>query len=188
MDEVRQQRERLRQKLRAERSALGPAELRAAAEACCTHARPLLRGARVVALYAASRGEIDPSSLMGGGLRVVWPRVEDEQSLTFREGPLQPGRFDILAPAADAPAVDAAALDLVFVPGLAFDRAGNRLGYGRGYYDRALAASPRALRVGLCHSFQLVDSLPAHAADEPVDFIVTPDGAHPTGARGKETP
>ena len=62
----------------------------------------------------------------------------------------------------------------IFVPGVAFSRDGHRLGFGRGYYDRALAAAPRALRIGLCHEFQLVDHWPPRIGDEPVDLVLTP--------------
>jgi 5-formyltetrahydrofolate cyclo-ligase len=179
VEDVRSQRETLRRRLRAERSALSPAELHSASLACAKNFAPLVYG--VVALYSPIRGEIDPGHINDA----VWPRIEDDGRLTFRSGPLLPGRYDILAPAADAPEKTP---DVILVPGLAFDRRGHRLGYGRGYYDRALAACPRALRIGLCHSFQLVEVLPEEAHDQPVDYIVTPDGALATHARPKETP
>jgi 5-formyltetrahydrofolate cyclo-ligase len=182
--DVRENREALRRRLRAERSALSPAELHSASQACATNFAPLIHG--VVALYSPIRGEIDPCLWPGFIINdAVWPRVEDDGRLTFRSGPLAPGRYEIPAPAADAPEKTP---DVILVPGLAFDRRGHRLGYGRGYYDRALAACPRALRIGLCHSFQLVEVLPEEAHDQPVDYIVTPDGALATNARLKETP
>ena len=99
-----------------------------------------------------------------------------------RGEPLATGRFGILEPrAAGAVAVDD--LDVILVPGVAFARDGHRLGFGHGYYDRALAGAPRALRIGLCHEFQLVDRLPPRIGDEPVDFVRHPARAHPTGAR-----
>jgi 5-formyltetrahydrofolate cyclo-ligase len=185
VQDVREQRETLRQRLRAERRALSPDEVRVASESCCAHAGPLLGGARVVALYSATQGEVDPAALVPLIDLVVWPRVEDDGGLTFREGPLGPGRFSIPSPAAEAPTHDPA---VIVVPGLAFDDHGHRLGFGRGYYDRALRAHPAALRIGFCHSFQLVDEVPAEAHDEPVDHIVTPDGAQATYARLKENP
>jgi len=176
--DVREQRDSLRQRLRAERSALLAADVRAASEACCAHVAPLVHG--VVALYAAIRGEIDPSHLHIND--AVWPRIEGDR-MVFREGPLEPGRFDIPAPTGRERQPE-----VILVPGLAFDRRGHRLGYGRGYYDRALAACPEALRIGLCHSFQVVEALPEEAHDQPVDHLVTPDGALATRARLKEIP
>ena len=65
-------------------------------------------------------------------------------------------------------------LDVVIVPGVVFDRAGNRLGYGGGYYDRFLAqVAPQAIRIGLAYSGQLVDRIPALPHDVPMDVLVT---------------
>ena len=68
--------------------------------------------------------------------------------------------------------VDHAALDLVLVPGIAFDRRGWRIGFGAGLYDRFLAGVG-APRVALAFSLQILDSLPVEPHDEPVDWIVT---------------
>jgi len=65
-------------------------------------------------------------------------------------------------------------LDVVIVPGAVFDRVGNRLGYGGGYYDRFLAqAAPQAVRIGLAYSGQLVDRIPALSHDVPMDVLIT---------------
>ena len=64
-------------------------------------------------------------------------------------------------------------IDVAFVPGTVFDRSGYRLGYGRGYYDRFLAASPRAVRIGLAYSLQLTDYVPAQSHDIPMDILIT---------------
>jgi len=171
--------EELRKSLRQRRAALTADEVRVASERCCAHAAPLVHG--VVALYAAVRGEIDPSHLLIND--AVWPRMEGDH-IRFCRGPLQPGKYDIPEPTGEERQPD-----VILVPGVAFDRRGHRLGYGRGYYDRALAARPQVRRIGLCHSFQLVEALAEEAHDEPVDYIVTPDGAQATNARRpKEIP
>ena len=65
-------------------------------------------------------------------------------------------------------------LDLVLVPGLAFDRRGHRLGHGHGYFDRFLARVPKATStVGLAYRFQLLDRLPAATHDRAVQTILT---------------
>jgi 5-formyltetrahydrofolate cyclo-ligase len=191
VDDDREAREALRRRLRAERSALATDEVSAASAAVCAHAGAFLDGARAIAFYSATRGEIDPAPLArqarARGVRLAYPRVASVQppALAFHlvDGPetLGPGVFDIPAPPAGAPL--AGALDVVLVPGVAFDEEGHRLGYGRGFYDRALAQHPGATRVGLCHRFQLLPRVPRRAGDEPVDFVITPDGARPTGAR-----
>jgi 5-formyltetrahydrofolate cyclo-ligase len=187
-----QTRAALRARLRQAREALPEAELRRASTAACGHVAALgaIARARRVALYAATRGELDPAPLAGAlAGRVCYPRVvaSNPPTLAFHavDGPaaLAPDRFGIPAPPPTTPTVALDALDVVIVPGIAFAPDGQRLGYGRGYYDAALAACPAALRIGLCHTFQIVDRIPARAGDEPVDLLVTPDGARRTGAR-----
>jgi 5-formyltetrahydrofolate cyclo-ligase len=62
--------------------------------------------------------------------------------------------------------------DLVIVPGLAFNQAGGRIGYGAGYYDQFLIEHPNALKVAVCFPFQLTENLPQEAHDLPMDRIV----------------
>ncbi len=73
-------------------------------------------------------------------------------------------------------------IELVIVPGCAFDRRGNRLGYGKGYYDRFLAKIP-ALRIGLAFACQIVERVPTHHLDVPMDVIITEDEWILTGVR-----
>jgi 5-formyltetrahydrofolate cyclo-ligase len=192
VDDERERRDALRRRLRAERARLTPAEARAASAAVCAHLAQLpgLASARSLALYAAVQNEIDPAGVpLGPGVLVAYPRV-DGLALRFHvvagRDELRVAQHGIAEPPETAPLAES--LDLIVVPGVAFDAAGNRLGFGRGYYDRALAARPAALRVGLAHSFQLLESLPRREGDEPVDWIVTPDGARATLARGLKEP
>ncbi len=85
------------------------------------------------------------------------------------------GRFGIREPAAGCATVALGALDLVLVPGMAFDRRGFRLGRGGGYYDRLLAETG-AIKCGVAFEEQLVEAVPAEPQDVPVDCIVTPCG------------
>lgn len=65
-------------------------------------------------------------------------------------------------------------IEIALIPGSVFDRQGNRLGYGGGYYDRFLALqAPQALRIGLAYGFQVVERLPAQLHDVPMDMLVT---------------
>ncbi|MBZ4644854.1 MAG: 5-formyltetrahydrofolate cyclo-ligase [Clostridia bacterium] len=65
-------------------------------------------------------------------------------------------------------------LDLVLVPGLAFDTSGYRIGYGGGYYDRLLQRLPqKTITIGLAFEFQIVDNIPVESFDRKVDFIIT---------------
>ena len=190
----RMQREVLRRTLRDKRAALAEGLVRAmSADVCAAVARlPAFGRAKTVALYSPVRGEIDPTQLRQllheRGATVAYPRVVSTVPPLLAFCAVAPGetlatgRFEIPEPRA-AGAIAADDLDLIFVPGIAFSRAGQRLGFGHGYYDRALAAAARALRIGLCHDFQLVDHVPSRIGDEPVDLVQTPRERAVTGAR-----
>lgn len=66
-------------------------------------------------------------------------------------------------------------LDILLVPALAFGRSGERLGRGGGFYDRLLPQAPRALKIGLCYDFQLLERIPMEAEDFPMDVVLTPE-------------
>ena len=84
------------------------------------------------------------------------------------------GKFAIREPRADAPSVELATIAAFIIPGLAFDRAGGRIGWGRGYYDATLAAAnPQALRIGLAFECQLVESVARDPHDVPLHYVVT---------------
>ena len=94
---------------------------------------------------------------------------------------LEPSRFGVPVP---SPPTHAVRPDLVFVPLLAADRKGWRIGYGAGYYDFALRELRRdggdLIAVGLCFEGQLVDAVPHHDGDERLDWIVTEAGVFRT--------
>lgn len=138
---------------------------------------------QVVALYWPIRDEIDCkpllTALVDSGQPVCLPVVlGDEEPLEMRlweEGqPLYPSGFGTLAPAETAPVVEP---DIVVIPLLAFDRLGTRLGYGKGYYDRTLAAlSKKPLLVGYAFAGQELDFIPREDHDMPLDILVTEAG------------
>ena len=66
-----------------------------------------------------------------------------------------------------------ALIDLIVVPGVAFDTKGNRLGRGKGYYDRLLPHIPSAYKAGICFPFQIVEEVPAESFDILMDEIIT---------------
>jgi len=84
------------------------------------------------------------------------------------------GKFGVREPAAQCAAMPLNQLDLVLVPGLAFDRFGSRLGRGRGFYDRLLG-EVSGVKCGICYQGQLLESLPTEGHDVSVSFIVTPN-------------
>ncbi len=136
--------------------------------------------------YWPIRSEVDARPMMrhlqAMGLTGALPVVlAKEQPLGFRRwapgDPLEEGAFGVSTPLAKAAAIRP---DLLLVPLLAYDREGNRLGYGAGYYDRTLAALRRAgevLCVGLAFAGQRIDRIPVEPDDEPLDWIVTEHNA-----------
>lgn len=132
--------------------------------------------------YWPMRGELDPrplmASLAGRGHPLLLPAVAGEgQPLSFREWregeALTAGPFGTQEPRADAPE---GVPGIVIVPLLAFDDAGYRLGYGKGYFDMTLAELRRrsgVLAVGFAYEAQRGESLPRDDWDQPMDWIVT---------------
>lgn len=95
------------------------------------------------------------------------------------------GRLGLRMPdPACAKNIDPARIDLVFVPGVAFDREGNRLGMGAGYYDRFLTRALQALFVGMAWSFQVADAVPAATHDISMNYLLTEEGIFRCG-KGK---
>lgn len=168
----------------ARRAALTSDERAAAERAIAVRAKAVLQVLKplVIAGYVPIRSECDPGPILdrarAAGIAVALPAVIDRERIVFRRhdagGPLVPAGFGTQAPPAEAPCVDP---DLVLVPLVGFDRRGHRLGYGRGYYDRAIAAARAGGRriplVGLAFSVQEVDRIPAEAHDVRLDWVVT---------------
>lgn len=181
----------LRAEVRRRRASLDDATRRRAAAAAADHllALPEVARAETVALYAAHGDELDPApagdALRARGLATVLPRVDGASLLLVPVGSgdqLSPGYRGVPEPVGDA--LPAEAVDVVVVPGVAFDRSGGRLGQGGGHYDRLLATLPRgSLRVGYAFACQLVDEVPRSLHDEAVDVVVTEDGTIRTYAR-----
>lgn len=137
--------------------------------------------------YAAARGEIDLGGVIDDALRsgrvLLLPRCEAPGVMTARRvesrAQLAPGTYGLLEPVNDCAAVPAEQIDLILVPGVAFDVHGGRLGQGGGYYDRFLAGTD-ALLAGICHSFALMEHVPAQAHDKNMDMVITPDACMAT--------
>lgn len=91
--------------------------------------------------------------------------------LPFDRSRLELGAFHIEEPQGDC-TVDPADIELIIVPAVAYDRNGNRLGRGKGFYDRLLATAS-ATKIGVGYDFQLVDEIPAEPHDVPVDMVIT---------------
>lgn len=136
------------------------------------------RNAHCIAFYHAIPGEVQTDAFIEkwkDKKRILLPTIigDDLKLVTYTgKESLSTGTFGILEPAKDAPEVPPREVELIVVPGIAFDRTGNRMGRGKGYYDRLLTqiSAPKA---GLCFDFQLVDKVPTEAFDRPMDLIIT---------------
>jgi 5-formyltetrahydrofolate cyclo-ligase len=146
-----------------------------------------LAAGRVVALYAAKGSEVETVAIDAAarerGLVVVYPRVEDgDRVLSFSAvgvGGLTVARYGLREPAAGEAGVPLDQIALFFVPGVAFDRAGGRIGWGRGHYDATFAkAGDKARRVGLAFECQIVERIEREAHDAPMHVIVTEVTTH----------
>lgn len=183
--------------LTARRDAM-PADARAAAAGAIAARVDALFAGRTstpiatIALYAAKGTEVDTRAIdalaRARGAAVAYPRVVPaSRTLAFHLAApmdLVVGAFGLREPSPTAPAVAVTDFDLVVLPGIAFDRAGGRLGWGRGYYDVTLAplgAAPaqRPLLVGIGYALQLLtEPLPREPHDIPLDLIITETATH----------
>jgi 5-formyltetrahydrofolate cyclo-ligase len=176
--------EALRARMLSVRAALPAAERAAASSAIAARvaALPAWDRARTVVLHAALGAEVDVSELarraLAGGKRIAWPRMRGAghamELACCAPGELVPGPARALEPPASAPPLPLHAVDVVVVPGVAFDAAGGRLGRGRGHYDATLAAlPPGAAKVGVGFDAQVIDLVPRDPHDVQLDVVVT---------------
>lgn len=148
------------------------------------------RQAKTVMAYVAVRGELSLAPVMedilSSGRTLLLPRCESPGIMTARRirsrEDLVLGAYGLLEPKAERPIADPMGIDLILVPGAAFDPLGHRIGQGGGYYDRFLGKSG-AHRAGICHGFALLESVPFEAHDEMMDDVITPGGVFFAGKR-----
>ncbi len=176
--------EEIRKMMKAKRRALTADELSAnsAAITGLLLELPEFRSAKSVMLYMSSFREPSTEKILDTVLsekRAVIP-VSDTLTHTitpsyiFSRGDLTAGAYGIPEPKTVTPA-DISDIDIVLVPGIAFDRHGARIGFGQGYYDRFLSRF-RGTKIGICHDMQLLDSVPSLPHDSKMDMIITEKG------------
>lgn len=142
---------------------------------------PGFQAAMTLALYSPIRNEVATDRLsavaLNNGKRICYPCVVGDELCFYSVNAyvdLQPGRFGIHEPDQHSERIGLDQIDLLLLPGVAFDRRGFRLGYGRGYFDRYLASGRfNGIKVGLAYDFQVLDQLPAEGHDQRVDLLVT---------------
>jgi 5-formyltetrahydrofolate cyclo-ligase len=176
----------LRTTILAMRNELSPEEIRerSAEITRCVTALPIFAAAATVCSFMSFGSEVHTAEIIQAALdqgkQVALPRtLMSERRLVLHQidglDRLQPGPYGILEPAPDAPVVDPAEVELFIVPGAVFDPAGNRIGYGAGFYDMLLVGSD-GWRVAVAFAFQVVPHVPVDERDMPMDLIVTEQG------------
>jgi 5-formyltetrahydrofolate cyclo-ligase len=171
----------LRQRLQTARSALTVAERQRYGQAisAALFALPVWQAANLVACYLSLPDEVPTQPVIQAawraGKRVAAPVTNlSSGDLTFHSfrspEELRAGPLGILQPNGNP--VPLEQIDLMVVPGVGFDLKGNRLGFGRGFYDRVLTAY-RGPSIGLAFEVQLVTELPVTPRDRPVDQVLT---------------
>jgi len=184
-DTIREAKRVLRRQVCGELGRLGAAE-RAAASAqvrARLRAQPLWQTAQRLLFFASLPGELDLWPLLAealaAGKSVALPRfVAETRTYEARviqdaERDLQAGHFGIREPNQRCPQLPSNRLDLILVPGVAFDVQGRRLGRGKGYYDRLLKGL-RGTTCGVGFDQQIVEAIPVQVHDVRLDFILTP--------------
>lgn len=168
----------IRRKIKALREMLSQEERIAAAEevfARLERTAPFLMADKVL-MYHSLPDELSTRAFLkkwSAKKHFFLPRVNgvNLDILPYDESRLELGSFHIEEPTGDD-TVDPSEIELIIVPAVAYDRRGNRLGRGKGFYDRLLAEA-RATKIGVGYEFQLVDSIPAEPHDVPVDYVIT---------------
>lgn len=115
--------------------------------------------------------------------RFYLPRVNglNLEILPYSKSRMHLGAFNIEEPDGDD-TTDMSQIDMVVVPAVAYDRRGNRVGRGKGYYDRLLT-NTRAIKIGVAYNFQLIDEIDADPHDVAVDYVITERGIIRTSRR-----
>jgi 5-formyltetrahydrofolate cyclo-ligase len=195
----RADKQKLRKRMEANRQLLSVEQRQSASESISRFAletiSPLVLSLARPTLFTFMpfRSEVDVTPLTRwwweAGYQVVVPKVdkvlqhmEAYEISSFEE--LEPGAWGIAEPRSTAPRLDSLeSIDVMIIPGLAYDRHGGRLGYGSGFYDRFLErydvmGLPHPFKLGVCFETQLQDVLPMEQHDLRVDRIITEEGVY----------
>jgi 5-formyltetrahydrofolate cyclo-ligase len=175
----------LRARARALRSSLSPAEILEKSERIRRNLMDVLDGANPLMVYVSKPMEVHTRALivelLGQGKTVIVPIIEKDTKtlrLSYIEDPavLSQSTFDVSEPVGHELPAQASDVKAVIIPMLAFDKRGNRLGYGAGYYDRFLTAHPHMTRIGIAFACQELMEIPTDPTDAGMDLIVTDTG------------
>lgn len=171
----------IRNQMREQRQALSPA-LHAEKSESIRHRLeklPAYQNAKKILVYVSAKDEVETHGFikdsLAQGRHLYVPKIQDTVLTIcplYRWEDLEPGTFGILEPSVPTEPARPEEMDLIIVPGLAFDSRGHRIGYGKGHYDRLLK-STRGYKVGLAFHEQVLETVPDEVHDVPLDLIIT---------------
>lgn len=137
---------------------------------------PIFKSARQILLYHSLPDEVCTHHLIKElhDKNILLPKVIDNQNMVVCEyngiHSIREGAFKIMEPQGK-PITDYSNIDIAIIPGMAFDKDGNRLGRGKGYYDRLLNQMPHVYKIGICFPFQIVAYVPTERTDIRMDEV-----------------
>lgn len=141
------------------------------------------RNADVIFAFVSFRSEVDTHRFISYAIEdkktICVPKIRSKQRgmELFRIeslSDLEPGFFGVLEPKDTCPEANIGDIDLVLMPGMAFDREGGRVGYGGGFYDKFLVEMGRKVHsIALAYDFQVLDEVPMDSRDIPIDGVIT---------------
>lgn len=169
----------LRQQIRQLKRQFTPQQLEELSLPIIARLKSRLAEAQTVLAYYSLPDEVNThqllDDLLAEGKKVLLPKVLDDETMEIRRytgrHDLQEGILHLMEPIGE-PFTAYEDIDIVVVPGMAFDACGHRLGRGRGYYDRFLAAHPYIYKIGVCFDFQKVAEVPTDEHDMSVDEVI----------------
>lgn len=173
----------IRRKIKAMKSMLIETEKAGAADRVFEHLERTAAFivAEKILMYHSLPDELSTHAFLrkwGNKKKFYLPRVNgvNLDILPYDESRLELGAFHIEEPTG-SDTVNADEIELIVVPGVAYDRKGHRLGRGKGFYDRLLAES-KATKIGIAYEFQIVDEIPTEPHDISMDIVISPSACH----------
>ena len=187
---TKEQKNSIRKKLLTTRSSLKKTLSEEYSQAICEKFQELkeYKNAKSILFYMPIKNEVNITPLTKNKT-ILLPKVYDNQKIKIHKinslTHLKPGQFNVPEPPKDSPIVQTKNIDLVIVPGIGFDKTGQRIGFGKGYYDRLLKHI-NCPKIAAAYEFQVIENIPSEDHDEKVDFIITEKNiyftpAHPMG-------
>lgn len=182
---MRETKARVREILRARKEAMAPEDRLEKSRKICWHLMNEIPDGKTVMVFTSKEKEVNTRplilALFDRKNPVVVPIIQKEDvslRLSYLRdfSALVPSTFGVPEPIGSEIPARAGDVDIIILPMLGFDRAGGRIGYGAGYYDRFLEKNPDLTKIGIAFACQEIDSLPVDENDVRMDRIITEDG------------